>query len=183
MEPSVGSGRRRLVERFRSAQWCTPSLLIFPAIYGVNPGFEPRGNELTRLIDVPLVPMECPAKDRYRIMIKCPVSAITSAWFCCSQGFPQIGAKAEISTPTLVVSVMLPAARRPVCKPPSHPGIQVRPAGICCPPWSEAEEMSALRQAQAHTRAARDPAYMGLDQEVEYRNRPSSSLPLISSAS
>jgi hypothetical protein len=94
-----------------------PPLLIFPAIYGVNPELEPRGNELTRLVDVPLVPMECPAKDRYRIMIKCPVSAITSAWFCCSHGFPQIGAEAEISTPTLVVSVVLPAARRPVCKP------------------------------------------------------------------
>jgi hypothetical protein len=155
----------------------------FPGDLRGEPGARTKRQRIDTSLDVPLVPMECPAKDRYRIMIKCPVSAITSAGFCCSQGFPQIGAKAEISTPTLVVSVVLPAARRPVCKPPSHPGIQVRPSGICCPPWSEVEEMSALRQAQVHTRAARDPAYMGLDQEVEYRNRPSYSLPLISSAS
>jgi hypothetical protein len=116
----------------------------FPGDLRGEPGARTKRQRIDTSLDVPLVPMECPAKDRYRIMIKCPISAITSAWFCCSQGFPQIGAKAEISTPTLVVSVVLPAARRPVCKPPSHPGIQVRPSGICCPPWSEVEEMSAL---------------------------------------
>ena len=36
---------------------------------------------------------------------------------------------------------------------------------------------------RAHPLAARDAPHMGLDQEVEYRNRPSSSARLISSAS
>jgi hypothetical protein len=48
---------------------------------------------LTRLTDVLCASGMPPAKDRHLIMIKYPVLAITSAGFCCSQGFPQIGAK------------------------------------------------------------------------------------------
>jgi hypothetical protein len=65
----------------------------FPGDLRGEPGARTKRQRIDTSLDVPLVPMECPAKDRYRIMIKCPVSAITSAWFCCSQGFPQIGAK------------------------------------------------------------------------------------------
>jgi hypothetical protein len=183
VEPSVGSGRRRLVERLRSAQWCTPSLLIFPAIYGVNPRLEPRGNELTRLVDVPLVPMECPGErstpdhDQVSRLSNYIGGVLLFTRFSTDRGK---GRNLHTDARCLRNVACRSAAS---VQTPEPPGIQVRPAGICCPPWSEAEEMSALRQAQAHTRAARDPAYMGLDQEVEYRNRPSSSLPLISSAS
>jgi hypothetical protein len=88
-----GSRRRRLVGVSGRRSGGRPPLLIFPAIYGVNPEFEPRGNELTRLTDVLCASGMPPAKDRHLIMIKYPVLAITSAGFCCSQGFPQIGAK------------------------------------------------------------------------------------------
>jgi hypothetical protein len=39
-----------------------PSTTHFPAIYGVNPELEPRGNELTRLIDVPWCQWNGPRK-------------------------------------------------------------------------------------------------------------------------